>query len=77
METNPQPEPSRPLKGALGLIIAVAVVAILLVALPPYRVFFFISFGIGILVAGGLYLWHRLRPVKEADVDHKKPLGLE
>ena len=64
------------LRGAAGLIVAVAVVAILLIMLAAYRWFFLISVAIGILVAAILYLWNKYRPIKEEDVDHKKPLGL-
>lgn len=44
--------------------------------LPAYRWFLLISIGIGAAVAGGLYLWHKLRPVKDNDVENKRPLGL-
>ena len=57
--------------------VAVAVVVVLLVALPAYRLFFLISVLIGLIIAGGLTLWHRLRPIKEEDVHQpKRPLGL-
>jgi len=78
MEPNlPTPEPRSLLKGAAGLIIAVLVVVVLLIALPAYRYFFLISLGIGVVVAGVLYLWHKLRPLKEEDIENKKPLGLD
>ena len=64
------------LKGSTGLIVAVAVVALLLVALPAYRWFFAISLAIGVGVAALLYLWHRYKPIQDEDVDHKRPLGL-
>jgi len=64
------------LKGSAGLIVAVAVVTILLIALPAYRWFFLISVLIGVVIAGGLALWHRLRPIKEVEVHNKRPLGL-
>jgi MFS family permease len=64
------------LKGSAGLIIAVVVVAILLLALPAYRWFFLISVLIGLVIAGGLTLWHRLHPIEEQDVELKRPLGL-
>jgi MFS family permease len=64
------------LKGSAGLIIAVVVVAILLIAFPAYRWFFLISVLIGLVIAGGLALWHRLHPLKEKDVHPKRPLGL-
>jgi len=65
------------LKGSAGLVIAVAVVVILLVALPAYRWFFLISVLIGLGVAAILFLWHRYKPIKEADVENKRPLGLD
>ena len=76
MDANSQSEPRSRFRGAAGLLVAVGVVAVLLIALPAYRWFFLISVGIGIVVAAILYLWHKFKPVKEADVDHKHPLGL-
>jgi len=77
MEPNLQPARSRvSFGGATGLIVAVAVVAIVLVVFPAYRWFFAISVGIGLVVAGILFLWHRLRPIREEDVHNKRPLGL-
>jgi MFS family permease len=64
------------LKGSAGLIIAMVVVGILLIALPAYRWFFLISLLIGLVIAGGLALWHKLRPIEEQDVEPKRPLGL-
>jgi preprotein translocase subunit SecF len=64
------------LHGSAALIVAVAVVAILLIALPAYRWFFLISVLIGLVIAGGLTLWYRLHPLKEEDVNNKRPLGL-
>ncbi len=76
MDANPQSEPRSHFRGAAGLLVAVGVVVILLIALPAYRWFFLISVGIGIVVAAILYLWYKFKPVKEADVDNKRPLGL-
>ncbi len=64
------------LRGSAGLIVAVAVVAILLIALPAYRLFFLISVLIGLVIAGALAVWHRLHPIEEEDVEPKRPLGL-
>ena len=64
------------LKGSTSLIVAVAVVAVLLIALPAYRWFFLISVPIGLVIAGGLTLWHKLNPIKEHEVENKRPLGL-
>jgi MFS family permease len=64
------------LSGSASLIVAVAVVAILLIALPAYRWFFLISVLIGLFIAGGLTLWHKLNPIQEHEVENKRPLGL-
>jgi len=65
------------LRGSAGLFVAIAVVVILLIALPAYRLFFLISVLIGLVIAAGLTLWHRLHPIKEEDVvEEKRPLGL-
>lgn len=58
------------------MVIAIAVVAVVLVAFPAYRLFFAISVGIGLGVAAALFLWHKLRPIREEDVENKHPLGL-
>jgi len=58
------------------LIVAIAVVAVLLIALPAYRLFFAISVAIGLVIAGALTPWHKLRPIREHDVHPKRPLGL-
>ncbi len=64
------------LKGSAALIVAISVVAILLIAFPAYRWFFLISVLIGLVIAGGLALWHKLHPIEEQDVETKRPLGL-
>lgn len=51
-------------------------IAALLIALPAYRWFFLISVLIGLVIAGGLTLWQNLHPIKEHDVETKRPLGL-
>lgn len=63
-------------RGSIGLIIAIAVVVIVCIAFPAYRWFILISIGIGVMAAGILSLWHRLRPLKEDDIENKRPLGL-
>jgi hypothetical protein len=63
-------------KGRTGLLAAAAIVAVLLVSFPAYRVFFLLSLGVGIVVAGSLYFYHRMRPLKEEDIENKRPLGL-
>ncbi len=76
MEPEPDSRFRFSLKGSAGLIVAIVVVAILLIALPAYRLFFLISVLIGFLIAGGLALWHKLHPIEEQDVEPKRPLGL-
>ncbi len=63
-------------KGTSGLLIAAAIMVAVLIAFPAYRVFFAISVGIGIIVAGILYLRNKYRPIRDEDVDNKRPLGL-
>lgn len=65
-----------PIRGAAALVVVAAIVAATAIWLPAYRWFLLISIGIGAAVAGGLYLWHKLRPVNEDDVENKRPLGL-
>jgi uncharacterized membrane protein len=65
-----------PIKGTAALFVAVAIVAVLLISFPAYRWFLLISVGIGLGVAGGLFFWHKFHPIREEDVDHKRPLGL-
>jgi MFS family permease len=78
MDPNPSlAESKHYLSGAAGLVVAIAVVAVLLIAVPGYRWFFLISVGIGLVVTGILRLWNKWKPVKEEDVhDNKRPLGL-
>jgi peptidoglycan biosynthesis protein MviN/MurJ (putative lipid II flippase) len=77
---SPDPQNGKPrnvFKGSTGLIVAVGVVVVVCIAFPAYRWFILISIGIGVLAAGILSLWHRLRPLKEADIERKRPLGLD
>jgi hypothetical protein len=63
-------------RGTAALVVAALIVAATLIWLPAYRLFFAISIGLGLVVALGLYLWRRLRPVRDEDVENKRPLGL-
>jgi hypothetical protein len=65
-----------PVRGTAALITVAMIIAITLIWLPAYRIFLAISVGIGVLVAVGLFLWHKFRPVREEDVHNKRPLGL-
>ena len=65
------------IRGSAGLVVAIAVVALLLISFPAYRWFFLISVGIGIVVAAILYLWRKFVPIKEEDGENKRPLGLD
>ena len=76
MNSEAEGERKKFLQGSAGLVLTILVVAILLISLPAYRWFFVVSVGIGLAVAAVLYLWHKLRPLKEEDVETKRPLGL-
>ena len=65
-----------PIRGTMALVAAAAIVGITLLWLPAYRLFFAVSVGIGIVVAAILYVWHKFRPVREEDINNKRPLGL-
>jgi MFS family permease len=77
MEPDFRARPKASIGSATGLIVALGVVGILLIALPAYRWFFLISLGIGLVVAAILFLWYRFRPIREEDIENnKRPLGL-
>jgi dolichol kinase len=64
-------------KGSTGLAIAAVIMIAVLIGFPAYRVFLAISVGIGIVVALILYLRNKYRPIRDEDVDNKRPLGLD
>lgn len=65
-----------PVRGTAALVTAALIVIATLIWLPAYRWFLLISLAIGFLVAGGMHLWHKLRPVRDHEVHNKRPLGL-
>ncbi len=65
-----------PFKGAVGAVIAAVIVIGVLVWLPAARLFLALAVAAGVIIAGGLYLWHRYKPVKLDDYNQKRPLGL-
>ncbi|HTM88952.1 MAG TPA: hypothetical protein VL155_12165 [Terriglobales bacterium] len=66
----------RPARGLAGLIVIAIAIAVIVIMLPAARWFFLISVAVGLVVAGGLHVWHKFRPLKEEDVD-KRPLKLD
>lgn len=65
-----------PIRGTAALVVAAVIILATLLWLPAYRLFFAISILAALVIAGGLQFWHKLRPVREEDVQHKRPLGL-
>jgi len=65
-----------PIRGTAALLVAAVIVAATAIWLPAYRWFLLISIGVGAAVAGGLYLWHKMHPVRDDDVENEWPLGL-
>jgi asparagine N-glycosylation enzyme membrane subunit Stt3 len=65
------------MKGSTGLLVAAAIMLIVLIAFPAYRVFFAISVAIGVVVALILFLRNKYRPIRDEEVDTKRPLGLD
>lgn len=82
MEPQPESNISGQLKAAA--VIAIAVIIGLLIWLPASRRFLLgvgiailICVVIGIVVAAILHLWHKRKPLKDEDVESKRPLGLQ
>ena len=75
---NPESETGekRNARGLAGLIVIAIAITVLVIMLPAARWFFLISVAVGLVVAGGLHLWHKFRPLREEDVD-KRPLKLD
>jgi dolichol kinase len=65
------------LKGTTGLLIAAVIIIAVLIGFPAYRPFFVISIGIGVIVAALLYLRNKYLPIRDKDVENKRPLGLD
>lgn len=65
-----------PIRGTAALVASAAMIAATLIWLPAYRLFFAVSVLVAVVVAVGLQLWHKLRPVSEEDINNKRPLGL-
>lgn len=70
------PRMSINIKGTTGLVVAAVIMIAVMISFPAYRVFFLISLGIGLVVAGILYLRNKYRPITDKDVENKSPLGL-
>jgi hypothetical protein len=68
-------------KGTTGLLIAAALIVLTVVYPSPYRAFFreffLISLALGIVIAAALYLRNKYFPVREKDMENKRPLGLD
>jgi hypothetical protein len=63
-------------KGKISLVIAIFLVAVVLIFFPAYRLFFAVSVGLGLVFAAILYLRNKYSPVKEPEINNKRPLGL-
>jgi hypothetical protein len=66
-----------PIPDTMAVLAAAIGVGVAMVWLPAYRLFFVISWGIGVMVAGILTLRHKLFLVREDDIENKRPLGLQ
>ncbi|HVP42989.1 MAG TPA: hypothetical protein VMS96_06125 [Terriglobales bacterium] len=53
------------LRSTTALLVTMAAVVALAMAVPVFRVILLISLPLGAVVAAGLYLWHKKRPIKE------------
>ncbi len=57
------------LRSTTTVLVVLAAVVALAVVVKVFRVILLISVPLGVAVAVGLYLWHKLRPVKEPEDD--------
>lgn len=53
------------LRSTAVVVIVMAVVVGVGIAVPAFRLFLMVSVPLGALIAAGLYLWHKKRPIKE------------
>ncbi len=80
MKTKPEPESPPEINMAkirvggetAGLIFAAGVLLLLLVGVPPLRWFAVLALILGLIVGGGLWVWHRLHPSAEEENDSLK-----
>jgi ABC-type bacteriocin/lantibiotic exporter with double-glycine peptidase domain len=74
MDSEPKTAQTSFLKGPASLLIAVVIAVFLLIYL---RWFFLIIVGLGVVLAGGIYLWNKFNPITNKETpDDKRPLGL-
>ena len=52
-----------PVKGAMGLVFTVGMMAMFFAALPEVRLFLLLALPCGALIGGALYLWHKRHPL--------------
>jgi O-antigen/teichoic acid export membrane protein len=81
---DPQPEKNVSAQLKAVAVITLAVITGLLIWLPASRRFLLgvgiailICVVIGIVVAAILHLWHKHKPLKDEDIESKRPLGLQ
>lgn len=81
---EPQPQTKIGMQVKVLAVIIVAVITGLLIWLPASRrlllgvgIAILICVAIGIVVAAILHLWHKHKPLKDEDVETKRPLGLQ
>jgi O-antigen/teichoic acid export membrane protein len=81
---QPQPQSKIGIQVKLLAVIIIAAITGLLIWLPASRRFllgvgiaFLICVAIGIVVAAILHLWHKHKPLKDQDIETKRPLGLQ
>jgi O-antigen/teichoic acid export membrane protein len=79
-----QPQSKIGIQVKLLAVIIIAVITGLLIWLPASRRFLLgvgiavlICVAIGIVVAAILHLWHKHKPLKDDDIETKRPLGLQ
>ena len=71
------PRMSIHVKGTTGLVIAAVIMIAVAIAYPPYWVILAICVGIGLVVALILHLRNKYSPIRDEEINNKRPLGLD
>jgi len=73
VEDRPDPRIDKiPVKGVMGAVLGIGLMVGLMLELPVLRWFLLISAALGVAIGGGLYWWHKRRPITEVEEDSIK-----
>ncbi len=61
-----------PIKGFIGAVVGIGLMAGFLLEIPAFRWVLLITVPAGIIIGIGLYWWHKKRPITEVEEDSIK-----